>query len=106
MESIPVEDRLILRDKFRLKHPDHIPLVININKSEKKLLVNKDSLLYTVNNNIRKNIIMNEHETGILFVKPNNIMLKGSDSLQDVYEKFKQADGFLYLDYKTEATFG
>lgn len=106
MESIPVEDRMNLRDKFRLRHPDHIPLILNINRTEKKLLVNKDSLMYTINNNIRKNILMTEHETGMLLVRPNNILLKGTDSLQDVYEKFKQADGFLYLDYKTENTFG
>ena len=44
-------------------------------------------------------------EQSVFFFVKNNIV-GGLDSVEEMYRKHKQDDGFLYLTYTTENTFG
>jgi hypothetical protein len=41
-----------------------------------------------------------------LFVEKQNILVNGSQRVEDLYQKYKDEDGFLYLVFDAESTFG
>ena len=41
-----------------------------------------------------------------LFIFINNVLVPSSDIMGDVYNKYKDIDGFLYAIYSGESTFG
>lgn len=53
---------------------------------------------------IKKRLRMRPIES--LFFMSNGIMLSGNSYLQDIYERHKSTDGFLYIVYTEENVFG
>ena len=53
---------------------------------------------------IRKRIKLDPSQT--LFVMVNNSLVSSSELLGEVYETKKDIDGFLYMKYSSENTFG
>ena len=53
---------------------------------------------------IRKRIKLKPEEA--LFVIVNNNLVSSSEQINSVYEKHKDEDGFLYVIYTSENTFG
>jgi len=52
---------------------------------------------------VRKYIILNKNEAIFLFI--NNNLVKMSELVSEIYEKYKQ-DDILYIEYSKENTFG
>ena len=98
--------------KIKKKYPFRIPVIVEknikcddlINIKKKKYLVpnelNISSLIYL----IRKNIKLDSSKA--LFLMTNNKILNNNKSLYDAYEENKSEDGFLYIYYTSENTFG
>lgn len=98
--------------KIKNKYPERIPVIVEknikcddlINIKKKKYLVpnelNISSLIYL----IRKNIKLDPSKA--LFLMTNNKILNNNKSLYDAYEENKSEDGFLYIYYTSENTFG
>lgn len=98
--------------KIKNKYPERIPVIVEknikcddlINIKKKKYLVpnelNISSLIYL----IRKNIKLDSSKA--LFLMTNNKILNNNKSLYDAYEENKSEDGFLYIYYTSENTFG
>lgn len=95
------------------KYPDRVPIIcerINIaskdtpNIDKKKYLVPRDlnmgQFLYV----IRKRIKLPSEKALFLFVKGR--MISNAVSISDAYETNKDADGFMYINYSCENTFG
>lgn len=116
---ISFKERLSLKERKRQsdvvikKHPDRIPIIVERDhKSTKipiidrcKYLVPKDfsvaQLLYVV----RKRIKLKPEE-GLFFFLSNNTIITTSSLLSEIYNKHKDADGFLYVTYAGENVFG
>jgi len=93
------------------KYPDRIPIILkknedsNISSIEKtKYLVPKDMIMSQFVFTIRKNLSIKSHEA--LFFIINNKVPTASASIGEVYLIDKDPDGFMYITYSNENTFG
>lgn len=97
--------------RIRSKYPDRIPIILEkANKSQakdidkKKYLVPDESTISYFLAIIRKRIQLSPEQGLFLFV--NNTLPKLDNTMAAVYKQHKDEDGFLYLVYGTENTFG
>ena len=95
------------------KYPDRIPIIIepaNVKNNElpdidkKKYLVPKDLIVGQFMYVIRKRIKLSSEKAIYLFV--GNIIPPSSGTLSSLYYNYKNEDGFLYITYSGENTFG
>ena len=70
-----------------------------------KFLVNGDITLSQFSLMIRKRLKMGKEEA-LFFLVNGKKSLTGDDSMQDVYNKHKSEDGFLYIAYASEVVWG
>lgn len=94
------------------KYPGRVPVFIDRAKlkstipeiDKKKFLVprgmNISHLMYI----IRKRIQLKPEQALFIFI--NNTLPPNSESVENMYVKHKSKDGFLYINYSTENTFG
>ena len=97
--------------KIRQKYEDRIPVIVektdkaditNIDKS--KFLVPADLTLSQFVYVIRKRLKLPPEKALFVFIK--NTIPPGSAFISALYEDYKDDDGFLYLNYTGENTFG
>ena len=93
------------------KYPDRIPIIVNKeristlpNLKKNKYLVPRDMVLSQFIFIIRKNLILSSSEA--LFITINNKLCPSNKKIIDLYEDEKNEDGFLYIIYSSENTFG
>ena len=105
------EVRLAESTKISNKYPDRIPIIVekesksDINDiDKKKYLVPADLTMGQFQYVIRKRIKLDQHQA--LFVFVNNTLSPSSKLVSQVYQECKDDDGFLYLIYSSENTFG
>lgn len=98
-------------NKIILKYPTRVPIIVEKHEkcqfeeiNKKKYLVPKDLPMNQFVFIIRKRIKLDPSQT--LFVMVNNSLVSGSELLGEVYETKKDTDGFLYMKYSSENTFG
>ena len=93
------------------KYPDRIPIIVerhhdckldNIDKS--KYLVPKDMTMGQFTYIIRKRISLDSSQS--IFISVNGSLSSSSDIISHIYENKKDEDGFLYITYTSENTFG
>jgi GABA(A) receptor-associated protein len=104
-------DRIIESSKILEKYPDRIPIIIE--KDKKCKLKNIDKNKYLVPKNmtlgqfiyvIRKRIDIDSSEALFFFI--NNILCNNTQNINEIYNTYKDNDGFLYIVYTSENTFG
>ena len=97
--------------KIMRKYPGKVPVIVqrqehseipNIDK--KKYLVRGDLNMSHFIYVVRKRIKLEPSET--LFLMVDNRMCPSNAPLSDIYENYKDEDGFLYIVYSAENTFG
>ena len=97
--------------KIRNKHPDRIPVIVE--KAARSDIATVDKKKYLVPANltmgqfvyvIRKRIDLSP-ETAI-FIYVDNVLPLTSSAMSLIYEEHKDEDGFLYVTYSAENTFG
>ena len=105
------EERLAESTKIIEKYPDKIPVIVE--KYSKSSIKNIDKNKYLVSGDmtmsqfiyiIRKRIKLKSSEALFFFV--NNILCNNSQSMIEIYNLYKDKDGFLYIEYSAENTFG
>ena len=96
---------------IRLKYPDRIPIICekgkdnNIKDIDKnKYLVPADLTVGQFIYIIRKRIKMNAEQSLFLFI--NNKIPPTSTTISMMYDENKDEDGFMYIVYTGENTFG
>jgi|TARA_B110000881_G_C18183202_1_gene321138 GABA(A) receptor-associated protein len=103
--------RKLESDKITNKYPNRIPIIIE--KAEKCILNDIDKTKYLapkdLNMNqfiyvIRKRIKLDNSQS-IFFIVGNNVC-PSNVPLSSIYEEYKDEDGFLYIIYTSENTFG
>uniref|UniRef100_A0A7S3PN80 Autophagy-related protein n=1 Tax=Aplanochytrium stocchinoi TaxID=215587 RepID=A0A7S3PN80_9STRA len=111
MESNTLEERSGESMRIRKKFPDRAPVIcekdprsdiMDIDKS--KFLVPLDISLGHFVYVIRKRINVEPSKSVFLFI--NNTIPPTAASMSSIYEQYKNEDGFLYVTYSGENTFG
>lgn len=108
-----LEERKKEAHRIKTKHPERIPIIveksdkcINIDNVDKnKYLVPKDLTMGQFIHILRKRINLPPEKALFLFVNKSNLVIS-SEILSEVYNKYKDIDGFLYIEYAGESTFG
>jgi len=93
------------------KYTDRIPIIVEKHNScilpevdKCKYLVPKDMTMSQFIFVIRKRVKLNP--TQALFITVNHSLVTASQTVGDIYENQKDEDGFLYVVYTSENTFG
>lgn len=99
--------------KMLHKYPNFIPIIVEevpiysnktIPLEKKKFLVPHDLTIQQFIFILRKRIKLNTYQG--LYVYSNGRLLNGTAFMISIYEKYADEDGFLYISYATENTFG
>jgi len=106
------EKRTEVAKKIRIKFPDRVPVILErtANSSlppctKRKFLLPQDLQLSKFVIEIRKHMEDHDQKKAIfLFVNDN--LPQTSAMVSEIYEKYQDEDGFLYLTYSGENTFG
>lgn len=110
-QIVKFESRCQESSKIRSKYPDRIPVVVekaprsaiqDIDK--RKFLVPSDLTVAQFMYIIRKRIQLPPEKAMFLFV--NKVLPATSATMGAIYEEHKDEDGFLYIAYSGENTFG
>ena len=106
-----LEERINESSRIIQKYRTRIPIIVEKSKGcslcdieKKKYLVPNEMTMSQFIYIIRKKINLKSHET--LFVTVNNCLPESNIQLTTIYEKYKDEDGFLYVVYSSENTFG
>mmetsp|Transcript_2193 Transcript_2193/g.4218 ORF Transcript_2193/g.4218 Transcript_2193/m.4218 type:complete len:117 (+) Transcript_2193:65-415(+) len=98
-------------DKIRTKYPDRIPVICEkakrseiVNIDKKKYLVPADLTVGQFVYVIRKRIKLTPEKAIFIFV--NNTLPPTGAVMSQIYKEHKDEDGFLYVTYSGESTFG
>lgn len=107
----PIEKRKEESIRMMGKYPDRIPVIVERSTSSQlpdidkpKYLVPSDLTLGQFIHVIRKRIKLTSEQAIFIFVK-NSMPICGT-LMSDLYSKHKDDDGFLYVVYNGENTFG
>lgn len=107
----PFDKRKAEAQRIRAKYPDRIPVISE--KAEKSSIPDIDKKKYLVPADltmgqfvyvIRKRIKLPPEQA--IFVLVNNTLPPASALMSDIYKSHKDEDGFLYVTYSGENTFG
>eukprot|EP01087_Luapelamoeba_hula_P014073 TRINITY_DN4064_c0_g1_i1.p2 TRINITY_DN4064_c0_g1~~TRINITY_DN4064_c0_g1_i1.p2 ORF type:complete len:138 (-),score=30.37 TRINITY_DN4064_c0_g1_i1:94-456(-) len=105
------EKRREVAERIRAKYPDRIPVIVEkAPKSDapeidkKKFLVPADITVGKFVFEIRKQLKLSPEKAIFLFI--NNVLPPTAELMSHLYAKFKDPDGFLYITYSGENTFG
>ena len=104
------EKRVEEASRIMTKYPDRIPIICErlTKKIEqvdrKKYLCPVDLTLGNFLFVIRKRLKLSSDKAIYLFI--NNSILPVSHNLGAIYDQYKDEDGFLYIRYDSESTFG
>ena len=107
----PLNERLNESKKIIQKYPDRIPIIVTKNNKSKikdidknKYLVPNDMTIGQFIYTIRKRLKLEPHLALFFFI--NNKVAATSSLLSEIYNNEKNEDGFLYITYQDENTFG
>lgn len=111
-ESNTIEVRLDEASKIIKKYPDKIPVIIQKSSMDKSLpvidrnkyLIPRELLVGQLVHIVKKRIHITAEQAIFLFCN-NNIITSGT-TIGELYNNYKDSDGFLYIDYTSENTFG
>ena len=108
------EERQQESNEILTKYPDRIPIIIEklVNKNDtviptidkNKYLVPKDLTIGQLIYVIRKRLKLTAEKAIFVFCSGN--ILRSDALISQEYDKYKDKDGFLYILYSGESTFG
>ena len=98
-------------NRIKRKYPDKIPIIVNkcnnttLEQLKKnKFIVPKDLTMAQFIYIIRKRINLDEKTA--LFILINNTLVPSNMSLHTAYNNYSNNNGYLYVTYTSENTFG
>ncbi|GAB6026589.1 Gamma-aminobutyric acid receptor-associated protein-like 2 [Chamberlinius hualienensis] len=106
-----LDERKAESNKIRTKYPDRIPVIVqkapktNVPSIDKnKFLVPSDISVAQLMWIIRKRVQLAPEKAIFLFV--GKVLPQSSASMASIYKEYADEDGFLYIMYSGESTFG
>tara|TARA_B100000902_G_C27119105_1_gene817696 strand:- start:258 stop:578 length:321 start_codon:yes stop_codon:yes gene_type:complete len=99
-------------EKLIEKYPNKIPIIVRKYDKEKNLpSINKSKYIVPKEMNftnfiyiIRKRINLSSEKA--IFITINDKLCPSNDTIGEIYDNYKNEDGFLYMNYSSENTFG
>ena len=112
-KKMPITERILQSKKILSLYPDRIPVIILKNDTcsdipeidKSNYLVPIDFKLGQLHHIIRKRIKLSPEVAIFLFVD-NKKIYSVNELIKNIYEEHKSEDGFLYITYTGEKTFG
>lgn len=105
------QERINESTKIKSKYPDRVPVICEKNPGsgleildKRKYLVPNDITTTQFLFIIRKRLKLSSEKGIFLFV--NNIIAPSTHTMIDLYNEYKNDDGFLYMNYTEENVFG
>ena len=114
-DEIPFAMRKEEASRILSKYPDRIPIIIERSEDcssdipvvdKKKYLVPNDITTGQFTYIIRKRIELEPEKAIFLFAGEDFTIPPSSSLISEIYNNFKDEDGFLYFTYSGENTFG
>ena len=111
-KNLSFTERGLLSKKIRKTYPNRIPVIIKLEENSNlkctkfKFLAPNDIILSSFINELRTKHIKDLTAKQALFVTINNIMPPINSQFEELYDRYKNRDGFLYLNISVENTFG
>eukprot|EP01127_Copromyxa_protea_P007006 TRINITY_DN1693_c0_g1_i2.p3 TRINITY_DN1693_c0_g1~~TRINITY_DN1693_c0_g1_i2.p3 ORF type:complete len:122 (-),score=16.61 TRINITY_DN1693_c0_g1_i2:53-418(-) len=110
--EFPFERRVEVAQKIRVKYPDRVPVIVEKVPgadvpacTKRKFLVPCELTIGSFIFEVRKHMPeLDPHKAIFLFV--GDQFPASSSLMSELYEKHKDVDGFVYLTYSGENTFG
>lgn len=106
------EQRRDVAAKIVEQYPDRVPVIVERDPKsrmadidKKKFLAPADITVAKFISEIRKHIKLNRQESLFVFVA-KNVMPQPNSTMSQIYAQHKDADGFLYVTYSSESSFG
>ena len=105
-----IEERKKESNRILRKYENRLPLIVDRGDDKTpaidrhKFLVPTECTVAEFQSIIRKRIKLNSDEALFLFV--GETLVSGTTPLGQVYNQYKDEDGYLYLTYMKESTFG
>ena len=106
------DERVVEFSRIRQKFPDRAPVIIErvskancVELDKRKFLVPETLRVHQLLYIIRKRLNLS-HEQALYIYVSNKVLPMLSDNVGFVYQQYKDEDGFLYIYYDTERTFG
>lgn len=96
------------------KYPDRVPVLVGQGVlkntpsiSKNKYIVPADITFAKFIAEIRKNMVGSlDKKASLFYFLDNNILVPSNAMMSDLYRRYKSDDGFLYITYAAENTFG
>lgn len=105
-------ERKMESERLRHKFPEHIPLIIEPSDTHRTSKLEKPRQLFKecveisqIIISIRRQIKLNEKEALFLFVA-NRVVPALNKTIGELYNEHADKDGFLYITYSVEHTYG
>lgn len=106
------EKRIEVSNRLRISYKERVPIIVecaktanNINLKRKKYLAPENISVGAFLNEVRKHASISAEEAIFLFCGCN-VLVPTNSSIVNVYNKYKDDDGFLYFTIANENTFG
>jgi len=106
-----LKKRKEVAERILAKYPDRIPVIVEKSPrsdapdiDKKKFLVPSDITVGKFVYEIRKHMQLSPEKAIFLFV--NNVLPPTAELMSRIYKDYKDEDGFLYITYSGENTFG
>lgn len=103
--------RLEVAAKIRQKYADRLPVIVEKAPKSNAPDIDKHKYLVPVDitvgkfvHEIRKHMSLSPEKAIFLFV--NNVLPPTAALMSQIYDQYKDEDGFLYINYTDENTFG
>lgn len=109
-KRLSLEQRKLEYSRVKQKCPTYIPVIFEKHRREdpsidrEKFLVPMELTASQLLFVLRKRLHLTKEQAIFLFVEHK--MMSGSTSIQQIYSKANTEDGFLYVEYSLENTFG
>ena len=112
-ETIPFKLRFNECERIRSKYPDRVPVIVERSKhsqelneiDKKKFLIPADLTVGQFMYVIRRRISLPPEKALFIFMD-NNSLPATSELISVVWKNYKDKDGYLYVNYSGENTFG
>ena len=108
----PIEKRIFLSNKLLSSYPDKIPVIVARGNTfspeikKNKFLFPKGISFAKVIVDLRKFIPNLKSSEAVFFFLENSVIPQNSILIDKIYELYKTDDGFLYIYFTSENTFG
>lgn len=105
-----LEKRLRMKDGILDRYPDKIPLIVqskDVPLTKIKFLIDKNYSFSYLQLILKKFIDLKPEEAVFYFIgEKKDTIPKGNDLLSELYSRYHDEDGFLYLFLTKESVFG